>query len=226
MDQLRAFAEKTNIPVALTLLGLGSFPAGHPLCLGMMGMHASRGPTALFQEATCSSPLACVSMTRYRQPQELRPERAQDPHRNRPLRGQQERKGRRGLKSATCAKRSKSSSRTSATDDHAGWIETHPENERRGASPRRAKLPDVGQAVRRARNQRLWRYTNGDALVRHRRGQHQMWTGSITGWKNAQFITSGGLGTMGFGLPAAIGAPRSPARTKTFGLFAATAASR
>ncbi|HZQ05009.1 MAG TPA: thiamine pyrophosphate-binding protein, partial [Anaerolineae bacterium] len=39
MDEVRAFAEKTNIPVALTLLGIGGFPAEHPLCLGMMGMH-------------------------------------------------------------------------------------------------------------------------------------------------------------------------------------------
>ena len=38
-DALRAFAERGNIPVALTLLGIGGLPASHPLNLGMMGMH-------------------------------------------------------------------------------------------------------------------------------------------------------------------------------------------
>jgi acetolactate synthase-1/2/3 large subunit len=38
-SQLLAFAERRNIPVASTLLGLGAFPTGHPLALGMMGMH-------------------------------------------------------------------------------------------------------------------------------------------------------------------------------------------
>ncbi|OQY85145.1 MAG: acetolactate synthase catalytic subunit, partial [Chloroflexi bacterium UTCFX4] len=39
MDEVMEFAEKTNTPIALTLLGIGGFPAEHPLCLGMMGMH-------------------------------------------------------------------------------------------------------------------------------------------------------------------------------------------
>lgn len=40
-DQLRAFAEKTGIPVALTLMGLGTFPSSHFLCLHMLGMHGT-----------------------------------------------------------------------------------------------------------------------------------------------------------------------------------------
>jgi len=39
MQEVRTFAERNNIPVGLTLLGLGGFPASHPLSLGMMGMH-------------------------------------------------------------------------------------------------------------------------------------------------------------------------------------------
>jgi acetolactate synthase-1/2/3 large subunit len=39
MQELREFAEKTRTPVAMTLLGIGCFPASHPLNLGMMGMH-------------------------------------------------------------------------------------------------------------------------------------------------------------------------------------------
>ena len=43
MALVRGIAERANIPVAMTLLGIGSFPALHPLNLGMMGMHGKRG---------------------------------------------------------------------------------------------------------------------------------------------------------------------------------------
>ena len=43
-DELRAFVEKADLPVARTLLGLSSFPTDHPLCVGMLGMHGNYGP--------------------------------------------------------------------------------------------------------------------------------------------------------------------------------------
>jgi acetolactate synthase-1/2/3 large subunit len=53
----------------------------------------------------------------------------------------------------------------------------------------------------------LWRQTNGEAVITTGVGQHQMWTAQFYKFKRPrQLITSGGLGTMGFGLPAAIGA--------------------
>ena len=48
---LQAFAEKTQIPVAMTLLGIGGFPASHPLNLGMMGMHGEAWVNTAIQEA-------------------------------------------------------------------------------------------------------------------------------------------------------------------------------
>ncbi len=48
---LREFVDKTGIPVALTLLGIGSFPQSHPLCLGMMGMHGEAWVNRAIQEA-------------------------------------------------------------------------------------------------------------------------------------------------------------------------------
>src|SRR6185503_7143211 len=51
MAALQAFAEKADVPVALTLLGLGGFPASHPLCLGMMGMHGEAYVNSAIQEA-------------------------------------------------------------------------------------------------------------------------------------------------------------------------------
>ena len=51
MAEVRDFAERTGIPVALTLLGLGAFPASHPLNLGMMGMHGEAWVNHTIQEA-------------------------------------------------------------------------------------------------------------------------------------------------------------------------------
>ncbi len=51
MQQVRDFAEKTQTPVAMTLLGLGAFPASHPLSLGMMGMHGESWTNQAIQEA-------------------------------------------------------------------------------------------------------------------------------------------------------------------------------
>ncbi len=48
---IRAFAEKTQIPIAMTLLGIGSVPASHPLNLGMMGMHGEAWVNTAIQEA-------------------------------------------------------------------------------------------------------------------------------------------------------------------------------
>ncbi len=51
MEQVRTLAERAQIPVGLTLLGLGGFPASHPLCLGMMGMHGESWVNHAIQEA-------------------------------------------------------------------------------------------------------------------------------------------------------------------------------
>src|SRR5678816_1675283 len=51
MKELRAFAEMIDAPVALTLLGLGGFPASHPLNIGMMGMHGEAWVNHAIQEA-------------------------------------------------------------------------------------------------------------------------------------------------------------------------------
>ena len=51
MDLVREFAERANIPIAMTLLGIGSVPALHPLNLGMMGMHGEAWVNAAIQEA-------------------------------------------------------------------------------------------------------------------------------------------------------------------------------
>ena len=51
MEQVRSLAERMQIPVALTLLGLGAFPASHPLSLGMMGMHGESWVNQAIQQS-------------------------------------------------------------------------------------------------------------------------------------------------------------------------------
>ena len=105
MAVVQAFAEKTDTPVALTLLGLGGFPASHPLCLGMMGMHGEAFVNAAIQEADLllafgmrfddrvTGKLATYAL-----------QGEEDPHRDRPQRGGEERGRGRRARSATCAR--------------------------------------------------------------------------------------------------------------------------
>jgi acetolactate synthase-1/2/3 large subunit len=62
-NEVLELAEKRNIPLAMTLLGLGALPASHPLNLGMMGMHGEAWVNKPSRKQTCSSPSACGSTT-------------------------------------------------------------------------------------------------------------------------------------------------------------------
>jgi acetolactate synthase-1/2/3 large subunit len=91
--------------------------------------------------------------------------------------------------------------------DHAEWVANI--ESVRGESGLRniLNLADDGHLYPAHVINDIWRYTNGDAVVVTDVGQHQMWTAQYYYQERPdQFITSGGLGTMGFGLPAAIGA--------------------
>ena len=91
--------------------------------------------------------------------------------------------------------------------DHEEWVD-HIWNMRKESAVRDIQnLPDSGHLYAPHVINDLWRYTKGDALIVTDVGQHQMWTAQYYRHeKPMRFITSGGLGTMGFGLPAAIGA--------------------
>ena len=75
--------------------------------------------------------------------------------------------------------------------------------------------------------QALYEATGGDAIVTSDVGQHQMWAAQYFHFKGPRrWINSGGLGTMGFGLPAAMGAAGRAARTRPSSASPATARSR
>ncbi len=205
--ELAEFAVKTNTPVANTLLGLGSFPASHPLSLGFMGMHGE----AFCNLAIQNSDLILAFGMRFddRVTGNLRnyAPRARkihieiDPseiHKNVqvdvPLVGD--------LKTVL-------NELILMVDEyhHDEWLaqiaEWRAETEERDIMtwPEDGKL-HVSHVVR-----DIWLATAGDAIITTDVGQHQMWTAQYYHLeKPNRLITSGGAGTMGFGLPSAIGA--------------------
>lgn len=207
MQQLRAFAEKTNIPVALTLLGLGVFPRQHPLCLGMMGMHGEAYANRAVQQADV---LIAFGMrfddrvtgnlkTYARHAKKIhveidRAEIAKNVHVDLALLGDA------GEVLTALLPRVEPKARA---EWHA-QIETW----RRDTRARDLLYRDDANALSPARViHALYQVTEGNALIVSDVGQNQMWEAQYY-WHAAPrtLVTSGGLGTMGFALPAAIGA--------------------
>ena len=94
-DELRAFAEKTQIPVAWTLLGIGAMDETHPLAYGYMGMHGWKHVNRAIQTADLLiADRHALRRPGDRQRPDLRPVRADHPRRHRPRRDRQERRGR------------------------------------------------------------------------------------------------------------------------------------
>ena len=111
--------------------------------------------------------------------------------------------------------------------NRAAWIHQHRRAQgRRFAGRDIQSLPDDGHLYAAHVINDLWRLTDGNAVVTSDVGQHQMWVAQAFPFaRPRQWLTSGGLGTMGFGLPAAIGAKMACPRRKS-GSSSATAGSR
>jgi acetolactate synthase-1/2/3 large subunit len=207
MEQVRTLAERAQIPVALTLLGLGAFPASHPLNLGMMGMHGESWVNHSIQEADLL--IACGmrfddrvtgSTSTYAtkakkihievDPSEINKNIKVDV----PLTGD------------LCEVLELLLPRISGRDGSA-WLKTI-DGIKGDAAVRDIKnLPDDGHLYAAHVIHDIWRITGGNAIVVTDVGQHQMWEAQYYHHeKPRMLITSGGLGTMGFALPAAIGA--------------------
>ena len=207
MEQLRSLAERAEIPVALTLLGLGGFPASHPLNLGMMGMHGESWVNHAIQEADLL--IACGmrfddrvtgKLTDYAlkakkihievDPAEINKNVKVDVALVGDLRQVLE----------------KLLPRISTRDGQA-WIKTVEASKGAVAVRDIKNLPDSGHLYAAHVVHDLWRITAGNAVIVTDVGQHQMWEAQYYHHDHPRsLITSGGLGTMGFALPAAIGA--------------------
>ena len=207
MQELRSFAEKTEAQVALTLLGKGGFPESHPLALGMMGMHGEAYVNQAIQESDLLMAFGMRFDDRVTGKLDLYAPNAQRIHVDAdaaelgkivavdvPILGDL----RQVLEQLIPLVEEKS---------HPAWIEKI--QEWRGDSRRRDILnrPENGKLVAAHFINDIWEATEGQAIVVTDVGQHQMWAAQY--YLNDvpySVVTSGGLGTMGFGLPAAIGA--------------------
>jgi acetolactate synthase-1/2/3 large subunit len=212
MEQVRTLAERAQIPVGLTLLGLGSFPASHPLNLGMMGMHGEKWVNDAIQEADLL--IACgmrfddrvigTPATYATKAKKIHIEI--DPAEiNKNIKVDVALVG--DLRAVLEELLPHISSRGQADRDGSAWLKWIAECKGESSVRDIKNLPDMGHLYAAHVMHDLWRITGGNAVVVTDVGQHQMWEAQYYHHENPRtLITSGGLGTMGFALPAAIGA--------------------
>ena len=207
MAQLRELAERAQIPVAMTLLGIGGFPASHPLNLGMMGMHGESWVNTAIQESDLLIALGMRFDDRV----------TGDPRQFAPL----ARKIHVEIDPTEIDKNVKVdvalpgdlrqvlSALLPSVEPamHTGWVNYIHELRETAAVNDIQNLAEDGHLYAAHVIRDLWSETRGEAIVVTDVGQHQMWEAQY--YKHDQprsLITSGGFGTMGFALPAAIGA--------------------
>jgi acetolactate synthase-1/2/3 large subunit len=207
MEQVRTLAERAQIPVALTLLGLGSFPASHPLNLGMMGMHGESWVNNAIQDADLLIACGMRFDDRVTGTPSTYALKAKKIHIEvDPSEVNKNVKVDVALVGDLRAVLEDLLPRISGRDGSA-WLKTI-ESSKGAVAVRDIKnLPDSGHLYAAHVMHDLWRITGGDAIVVTDVGQHQMWEAQYFHHEKPRtLVTSGGLGTMGFALPAAIGA--------------------
>jgi acetolactate synthase-1/2/3 large subunit len=212
--ELGALAERLNLPVTPTLMGLGGFPSAHPNCLGMLGMHGTYAANMGVSNADLLIAIGARFDDRVTgRLKDFAPHArvihvdvdASSINKNRVVEVGIVGDARIVLKQMlACLDRDL---RLEGPPPRAAWWKTL-----RGWSAehpfryRRRKGVIMPQAV----IEELHRLTGGEAVVTSDVGQHQMWVAQYYGFKRPrQWLNSGGLGTMGYGFPAAIGAAKA-----------------
>ena len=207
MRELLEFAERINAPIAVTLLGLGGVPASHRLNLGMMGMHGEAWVNHAIQEADLLMAFGMRFDDRVTGNAGTYAPNAKKLHvdidpseinKNVPVDAAIVGDLRATLRVLT---------ETLEPADHAPWIAYIDSMKGDAAVRDIQRLPDSGHLYAAHVINDIWRITEGKAVVVTDVGQHQMWEAQYYHHETPRsLITSGGLGTMGFALPAAIGA--------------------
>ena len=206
-EEVRRLAEIADIAVALTLLGLGAFPASHPLNLGMMGMHGEAWVNQAIQESDLLIALGMRFDDRVTGKLNTYAQKAKKIHIeidraeinknvkvDVPLIGDLREVLQRLLPLLNPNRHSE------------WWLQIHASKKDSAVSDIQ-NLPDNGHLYAAHVINDLWRETKGDAVIVTDVGQHQMWEAQYYHHERPRtLITSGGLGTMGFALPAGIGA--------------------
>jgi acetolactate synthase-1/2/3 large subunit len=207
MEPLRSLAERAQIPVALTLLGLGGFPASHSLNLGMMGMHGEAWVNHAIQEADLLIACGMRFDDRVIGTPSTYAIKAKKIHIEvDPAEINKNIKVDVALVGDLAEVLEQLLPRIGGRDG-AAWLKTIEASKGAVAVRDIKNLPDSGHLYAAHVMHDLWRITGGNAIVVTDVGQHQMWEAQYFHHEHPRtLITSGGLGTMGFALPAAIGA--------------------
>ena len=202
--ELNEFAERYQIPVVTSLLGQGTIATSHPLFLGMGGMHGSFAANIAMTEADFMISIGCRFDDRLTGNPKTFAKNAKVAHIDIdpaeigkiiavdiPVVGD----AKKALQQLLAE--------PNVRNNTEKWIEKVTKDKNRVRSYDKKERVVQPQAV----IERVGELTNGDAIVVTDVGQHQMWTAQYYPYQNErQLVTSGGLGTMGFGVPAAIGA--------------------
>ena len=207
MNEVRQFAERINAPVAMTLLGLGGFPASHPLHIGMMGMHGESWVNHAIQEADLLIALGMRFDDRVTGNIKTYAVNAKKIHID--IDPSEINKNVRADAAIVADLREalKDLLEVVKAADHDPWLKYIGSMKGTSAVHDIQSLPDNGHLYAPHVINDIWRITEGKAIVVTDVGQHQMWEAQYYHHESPRtLITSGGLGTMGFGLPAAIGA--------------------
>jgi acetolactate synthase-1/2/3 large subunit len=205
--ELKALAEKTNIPVTTTLMGLGGFPGTHPLFIGMPGMHGSKAANYSLQNCDLIISIGARFDDRVTGNVEKFASNAKIIHMD--------------IDPAAISKIIKVdipvvgdaknilTSLTPLVNNRKPDKWNKQINEWKGE--KLFSFTDSKKAIKpQAVIETLYRITNGDAIVATEVGQHQMWAAQYFLYARPRMLlTSGGLGTMGYGMPAAMGAAMS-----------------
>lgn len=202
--ELNEFAERYQIPVVTSLLGQGTIATSHPLFLGMGGMHGSFAANIAMTEADFMISIGSRFDDRLTGNPKTFAKNAKVAHididpaeigkiisADIPVVGDAKKALQMLLAEPT------------VHNNTEKWIEKVTKDKNRVRSYDKKERVVQPQAL----IERIGELTNGDAIVVTDVGQHQMWTAQYYPYQNErQLVTSGGLGTMGFGIPAAIGA--------------------
>lgn len=213
-DDLMRVVELLQAPVTPTLMGLGGFPTAHRLSLGMLGMHGTYQANMGVSEsdllvaigvrfddrvtgklATFASQAEIVHI-------DIDPSnigKVKQPH----ISLVSDAKSALKRIAAKLEAREGAAINTGKSKREEWWKKLHDWRDSTASSCNYSDTEIKPQQV----IEELHRLTNGDAVIVTDVGQHQMWAAQFYPFKRSrQWLTSGGLGTMGFGLPAALGA--------------------
>jgi acetolactate synthase-1/2/3 large subunit len=206
-ELLRALAEQGQIPVALTLLGKGAMPEDHPMTLGMMGMHGAAAVNYAIQDADLLIALGMRFDDRVTGNLKTYAPHAKKIHVD--IDPSELNKNVRATVGIAGDVRAVIEQFLPGIQEknHSGWLNKI-RDWQEDADEREILNQDTGERLLAAQViNDLWHATGGNAVTCTDVGQHQMLEAQYYPHQRPKtLITSGGLGTMGFGLPAAIGA--------------------